>query len=364
MTIKLTAPHTVTFEATCHCHTFSQTLTLPNTAFPLKSSICQCDSCRHVTGQLLSTFAVIPGPLPDASFLTHLAKYESTKGFERFFCPVCGASVLNIERRNGNEVVEWEFATGVLDFPEQEDLGKGPLYGRLSRALMWVADTTDGGAVGWVNNGKGGEGLPAGRFTKGRESETISDATVQEMMTSSAKDLASSLKEAELLKAYCHCGSAQLTIHAPSPDANPKDSSAEFCACTSCRKTSGFEITSWTHIAKDEITTTDGKPYTELLPELAHYESSTGTHRYFCKTCGATIAYDRDDLKRLDLALGLMDDGKSSGRFDEWFVWNPDGEGVAYMEDARDRDFVSRLAEGVGRGTIEKIRAGGGGCRM
>ncbi|KPI40725.1 uncharacterized protein AB675_10598 [Cyphellophora attinorum] len=355
MATKPTSPHTTTLQATCHCHTFSQTLTLPNTAFPLKSSICQCNTCRHVTAQLLSTFAVIPGPLPDACFFTHLAKYESTKGFERWFCPVCGASVLNVERRKGGtEVAEWEFATGVLEFPEQEKLGKGPLDGRLSRALMWVADTTDGGAVGWVNNGRGGEGLPGGRFMKGRDSETISDTTAMEMMVSNAKGLASSPKEDDVLRVHCHCRRVQLTIHAPSPAANPKDSSAEFCACTSCRKSSGFEITSWAHVAKDKVTTTDGRPHTEILTELAHYESSMGTHRYFCKTCGATIAYDRDDLKRLDLALGLMDDGKGSGRFDEWFTWNPDGEGVAYMEDARDRGFVSRLAEGVGRDTTRR----------
>ena len=360
------ATNTTTLTLTCHCRVFNHEINIPTSSFPLKSSICHCNSCRHATGQLFATFAVIPGPIPSASFFTSLVKYESSKTLARWFCPVCGASCVNVDRGPGTpQGGEWEAATGCIEITEPHvQEGKGYLDGKLARALMWVDDTKDGGAVGWINEGRG-DGLLGGRFTKGRESETITDAMVEGLMaggkgkvssTSEAiiKDMAGHETETKL-KATCHCGQIRFLVSPTTPSAPPKDSSAELCCCTSCRKTSGFEITSWTHIAKGDITAViddEERPYTDLLNNtklITHYESSKGTDRHFCNRCGAKVAFGRDDLPRLDVALGLFEAAEGS-RAETWFAWDIDSEGVyMFPDDAVDKGFVGGVCRGVNR---------------
>jgi hypothetical protein len=129
-----------------------------------------------------------------------------------------------------------------------------------------------------------------------------------------------------------------------------RETSAEFCCCDSCRKTSGFEVNAWVHWPKEKVQMADGISYETGMKQVGHYVSSKDTHRYFCKRCGAVVFYDRPGLKRLDIALGLFDAPEGS-RAENWFMWNPDKEDVSYLEDAVDKDFVGKLANGVGATT-------------
>ena len=329
-------PSSTTFRANCHCGSFNEQITLPTSAFPLKSALCHCDTCRQVSGHLFATFAVIPGPAPDASFLTKLAKYSSPF-IDRYFCLVCGASVLNVDKRDG----EWEVCTGALEFEGQEK-GKGPLDGRLNRAFLWTEDTKDGGAVHWLNEGRA-EGL-AGRFMQGRSSEPVTEEVISGLL-----DKAKAVKErGDVLKGSCHCG--EVKIHVLAPESEDDKHSAEFCCCDSCRKTSGFEINAWTHVEKPKVIMADGSPYEVGMKDMGLYKSSTEVSRYFCRKCGATVFYDRPGLKRLDIGLGLFSAPEGS-RADNWFRWNPDWNDVSYLEDAVDKEFVGRLADGVGSAT-------------
>ncbi|ETN37680.1 uncharacterized protein HMPREF1541_07303 [Cyphellophora europaea CBS 101466] len=347
-----TGPNTIpspststTFTATCHCASFNHTLTLPTSAFPLKSALCHCTSCRHVTGHLFATFAVIPGPLPSASLLTHLTKYPSSELLDRYFCPVCGASVLNVDRREG----EWELCTGVMEFEELEaEKGRGALDGRLNRVLLFVEDTGDGGAVQWLGEGRA-EAF-GGRFMRGRGSEVVTEQGIQALL-----EQGRSVEErGEVLDGRCHCGDVKVDLlQLEEGTATERDMSAEFCCCTSCRKTSGFEVNAWAHWPKEKVRMASGDSYEAGMKEMGHYLSSKDTHRYFCKRCGATVFYDRPDLKRLDIALGLFNAPEGS-RAENWFTWNPDKEDVAYLQDAIDKEFVGMLANGVGSTTRQK----------
>ena len=325
-----------TFTAACKCGSFNQPFTLPTSAFPLKSALCLCTSCRHTTGHLFATFAVIPGPMPSASLLTHLTKYASSELLDRYFCPVCGASVLNVDKRDN----EWELATGVLGFEEQGG-GKGPLDGRLNRVIMWVGDTGDGGAVHWLGEGRA-EGF-GGRFLRGRGSEPVTEEVIQELLAK-GKEVE---EQADVLEGNCHCGDVEVRLFKPDKGSSERDASAELCCCTSCRLSSGFEVNSWVHWLKDKVKMADGESYEQGMEKMGHYVSSKDTHRYFCKRCGATVFYDRPDLKRLDITLGLFNAPEGS-RGENWFTWNPDREDVSYLEDAADKQFVGMLANGVG----------------
>lgn len=344
--------NTLPLLITCHCHLFTLPLLLPLTSFPLKSSLCHCTSCRHATGQLFTTYAVIPGPFPSSHLLTKLAKYSSSKTLDRWFCGVCGASVLNVDRGGGNGngmgkgKGEWEVGTGCLEVPEGRLGGRG--RGLLKRGVLWVGDTGDGGVSGWVGGGKKGsvEGWGGGKWMFGRGGEVASEERVAKMVEGVQKELLGREKGEEVLSGRCHCGAVRIEVLPPEKGAEKKDCSADLCACTSCRRTSGFEVTAWAHVRKDKVRMKGGEGYEVGMKKMGCYESSKGTRRYFCRNCGAKVFYDRDELKRLDIALGLFE-AEEGCRAERWFAWDPDEEGVSYMEDAVDQEFVKRLADGV-----------------
>src|SRR5271170_7657477 len=175
----------ITLKAKCHCGLVSYSYTLPASAFPLKSAICHCGSCRRATGQLFATFAVIPSPhRPDIS---HLKEYASSSSISRYFCPRCGASALNTESD------EWEFPSGILEKTE----------GLLNRVQLFINDTKDGGAALWLATG-----LPE-MHSQDRQSRLT---TVQEVIEMERMSQNASESMEERLPASCHCGDVSFTI--------------------------------------------------------------------------------------------------------------------------------------------------------
>jgi hypothetical protein len=65
---------------------------------------------------MFTTWVAIPAELPDIS---NLVKYASTPNLERYFCPNCGASVVNLDV--DVEDAEWQFATGVSSYKLRVD---------------------------------------------------------------------------------------------------------------------------------------------------------------------------------------------------------------------------------------------------
>ena len=272
----------------------------------------------------------MPIPFPtDPKFFEGLVKYQSTVNLERWFCSRCGASICNYDRSDE----EWEFCTGVIDAVGETESGKGCLDGKLNRAYVWAHDTIDGGGLSWLNEGKA-DGLE-GRYWKGRDSDQVTDEMLSEM-EKHGKEMAASVR-AETLKCRCHCGDVSFDISAPKDDGRH---AGFLCACTSCRKTCGFEITSWTYTTRESLSVKTEDRH------LSHFSSSEGRHRYFCKRCGASVMFAEDGKPTVAVAIGILDP-RAGARAEAWLEWNPQGDGVDFLEDAIDQDFARRLAAGV-----------------
>ena len=288
-----------------------------------------------MSGQLLATFAVLPCDVPtDAQGFGKLVAYRSSSELSRYFCPTCGASVLN------READEWEYASGVVEFLTDDGTNAHALVpgGLLNRAVLFVGDSVDGGAVPWINEGLA-EGL-ACRKMGYRDSQDLTNATLVGMQDRS-KQNAKSIEPT--LKASCHCGNVKLEL-LPSKEGGRYQ--AGLCACTSCRKACGFEFTSWARIPKDRIRMADGRSLEQGLKDMGAYKTSDQVERHFCKKCGATVSYYHDGLDTIDIAPGLFE-AREGSRAETWLQWNQDGDNLGYEEDALDKEFARKLAEGV-----------------
>lgn len=336
----------------CHCRDTDFNLELSEEFFPLKSAICHCRSCRHATGQLFTTFAIIPTVVPSEiaeNESSTLATYRSSSTLLRLFCKNCGASIANFDSA-GEE--EWELATGSIEFPDAE-FGH---QGKLNRVQIWLDDVKgDGGAAGWINAGK-----LAGmdRRWRGRESETVSDGIVKEILADGAeghqdgRPRAKCSRREDTLNVRCHCGTICFHISRPGEQYNHSTGRFEgsLDACTSCRLVTGFEITSWATVPRELINTTapNFKAYLADGSKLKHYKTSADVSRYFCGTCGATIFYQKHGLDTIDVGIGVLDPPINElARAEDWLVWQKYPTGIAYPEDAVDQKFVKDIADGL-----------------
>lgn len=285
---------------------------------------------------------MIPLPLPaqDGSvpgFWEGLTRYDSSAAVQRYFCSTCGANVIVVEED------EWEFASGMLRFSAEDG---GDVYevlkgGVLDRAMLFVQDTKDAGAAVWLNGGKA-EGL-WGRKLVHRDSRDVTD----EMMVAMEEEAKTVLLQGrgELLRGKCHCGDVKLEV-LPPDERKEEKYAAGLCACKSCTKTSGYEITTWFTVPKEKVRIQNGWGLEEPIKEMVVYRSSNEAERRFCRRCGATISFTPSGKDNHDLPAGLFDAPEGS-RAEYWLEWNKDGEDVGYREDAVDKAFVERLAEGV-----------------
>jgi hypothetical protein len=332
-----TMTNIITLKAQCHCGHASYSYELPKSDFPLKSAICHCSSCRHVSGQIFTTHVVIPvEERPDVSRLT---SYASSQGVTRHFCPKCGATMINFEKE------EWEIATGVLSVEGKPEVGA--LDDLLDRVQLWVSDTIDGGGSVWMLEDWDGK-----RYLYNRGSEAVTDEMLQDMATKA--DRSTSKSAGDVLQANCHCGSIKITVEKPEGGGKY---GAGIDACISCRKVSGFEITSWATLDPTKLSI-NGTDLDLDTVKLSHYKTSRDVHRYFCSKCGATIFYLKDGKVKnpgIDLAAGLID-SQSGVRAEDWLDWTKYDELVAYKEDASDKNFVQGLVDGVRKSRQDHVK--------
>lgn len=234
------------------------------------------------------------------------------------------------------EEEEWEFATGTLSIDGKPEVGA--LDGLLDRVQLWVSDTIDGGGSVWLPGDWAGK-----RHLYKRKSDAVTDQMLRDMASNADRTTSSSTDD--VLGAHCHCGSIQITI------ARPEDGGkygAGIDACTSCRKVSGFEITSWVTLDPSKVSINQNGLDLDTL-KLTHYMTSHDVHRYFCSQCGATIFYLKDGKVKdpgIDLAAGLIDSA-SGVRAQDWLDWTKYEALVEYKENASDHQFVQCLVEGV-----------------
>ncbi|KAK4039574.1 Mss4-like protein [Parachaetomium inaequale] len=396
----------------CHCGAARQTLS-PRGSQDLFSGVlfCHCDTCRHSTGLLCTSYAPVSPPS-----VAGLQSYSTSPASTRYFCSTCGCHVFRAKHYSPSappEEWEWEVATGTITDAPESNLPQ-----------QWhhrhTNDTKDGGLSQWLPNTK--PPLPA-----------ISPSDFDESRDDSPDDT---------LKASCHCTAITLLITRPSPDpalnpdspypdlllpytstptatvANPSHEKwylrpvspspspstsstqtnpqlsqktkylAGTCTCNPCRLTSGFEIQTWAFIPRRNISilippsssssSPSPNPDNSKLPgdyhpldfttlprdnpllPLKDYPSSPGRIREFCSTCGATVFWHdifRPDL--IDVSAGLFRavEGARAGSWLEWWTGR-----VSFSEEAsREREGGAR---GWGQGVVKALEGGMRGSNL
>ena len=74
----------------CHCGTVRYRVTAPAD----EVCHCHCSICRRVHGAAFASFAIVPpGNVIITDGAEQLARYDSTPGVQRCFCPRCGAQI-------------------------------------------------------------------------------------------------------------------------------------------------------------------------------------------------------------------------------------------------------------------------------
>ncbi|EXA30638.1 hypothetical protein FOVG_18013 [Fusarium oxysporum f. sp. pisi HDV247] len=311
-------------QISCLCGIISQQVTsqAPRSNNTIDLSLCHCDTCRHATGLLCTSYLPVEKPN-----LTHsLGIFNVSDGSSRYFCSTCGCQIYQ-SRKSDNGELSWEVATGVIS--SSEDTSERVRY----TAHTHIADTIDGGASIW---------LPL----DGQQSSPHSDSPKPQTTS---------------VDACCACGGIKLRITRPneasylprrnytdlmhpysstdeSITTNPSDEKwwiqgdkylAGTCACKSCRLISGFEIQTWAFVPRANISISiPGDSELKALDfkslpagVLKSYQSSGRAVRDFCGGCGATVFWrDVSDSSVIDVSVGLLR-AEEGARAESWLCW-------------------------------------------
>ena len=93
----------------------------------------------------------------------------------------------------------------------------------------------------------------------------------------------------------CHCGATSYRLDVSALN------DAAICHCTACRKSTGGTHVTWATVAKNKFEWTGQRPQT--------YTSSEHGTRYFCKTCGAQLAFFTTKTPdHIDITITTTDD--------------------------------------------------------
>ena len=91
----------------------------------------------------------------------------------------------------------------------------------------------------------------------------------------------------------CRCGAVRYTV-----EGEPTHSTV--CWCAECRSSSGAPAVVWTLFAQDKV---------RIEGEPRSYESSPGTFRQFCATCGTGLFYRNEAIfpGQIDVQAATLD---------------------------------------------------------
>lgn len=328
----------------------------------LVQELCHCDTCRHVTGILCTSYL----PVGQPSSLDGLESYSPSPGSTRYFCATCGCHLfrstapLAKDSASESEPRTWEAATGaIVESPEEETDPAAPHGSEPTWKHLNVADAKDGGISVWINETVSND--ESGGSSKVPD-EPRQAADLPAAATGAVTD------DDGTLPAACHCGTVRFHITRPNADSqlprsnfsdlmapycrtdqevvkNPADTKwwlravntkylAGTCACRSCRLISGFEIQTWAFVPRSNIyfhVHEEGHPEQQSIQQLdfntlpggvlKSYSSSPGVIREFCPNCGATVFWHdqwRPDL--IDVSVGLLR-APEGARADTWLDW-------------------------------------------
>lgn len=91
----------------------------------------------------------------------------------------------------------------------------------------------------------------------------------------------------------CQCGAVRYAAHEM-----PRN--ASICHCRMCQKQVGSYVAPWADVDRDKFEVTRGV--------IAHFESSAGIRRGFCRDCGTPLTFEDGRDRFVEIALGTLDD--------------------------------------------------------
>jgi hypothetical protein len=97
-----------------------------------------------------------------------------------------------------------------------------------------------------------------------------------------------------VIKGSCLCGGIRFEIDSVR--------SLTHCHCSICRKLTGAAFASYVHVNENKFRLLSGK---ELIQQ---FESSPGSFRTFCRTCGSLAPGKAPYLPTVSIPAGLLDD--------------------------------------------------------
>ncbi|TLD05044.1 uncharacterized protein PgNI_09098 [Pyricularia grisea] len=328
----------VTLTARCLCAANTFTANTPADSLPLEAGCCHCDSCRRLTGNLYSVCA----PWPVEPDLSGLRQYNMSSRISTFSCGRCGSTLFC--RVAG---LEWIYVIlGVVDADDRA--AAVAKYG----SHMWVGDTLDGGASGWIErNVVGGEEIK--RWMQHRGEEELQRGRGLDSVTTRQERGSAVPAQTPI---GCHCGGVALVLRSaadlkaergPVPDCVQPGTfryRAGLCACDSCRRASGVEVTPWATVplAHIEAAGVTGFPATihdlkdavdkGQFGSLTYFKSSENVERYRCGVCSAGVFWAvHDEPDTVCVAVGVLQ-GDGGARKEGLLAWDFK-RGVLFKED-------------------------------
>ncbi|CAI6293938.1 unnamed protein product [Periconia digitata] len=384
-------PPTNTLTVSCLCGAATHTFAVPTSSLPLPSQLCNCTTSRRISGSLLTSYINITHD-PDSTSsspqileqskpdLSRLTPYPSSDILTRWFCATCGTHMYLEYLADGH----FEAATGTLDNVD------GIVQ---FESCMWIGDTIEGGASQFITHI---DSIPLKRYLQSPRKSPEIPLHWKDASCTATNDVATERKKGEKVRATCHCGGVQFYISPPDarsqlatspyPDlmvpyhggpsaaANPENHAwwivggdrflAGTCACSTCRRASGFDVTFWGFVPTSNITLdAEGEiPFTRnggrYWGAMKSYRSSERVTRTFCGKCGANVFWDGDErLSIVDVAVGLLDakeGARAEGLLGWWY------ERVSFEEEALNKELIRGLSDGLrdwGRMSEEKGKA-------
>ncbi|KAL6246262.1 hypothetical protein RBB50_006497 [Rhinocladiella similis] len=319
---------------TCLCGNVTEPASiLASEELPIENLLCHCDTCRHSTGALCTSYFELKGQ-PSTKSVDCATGYH-TPLFVRYFCKNCGCNVFALGKADGR----WLACSGTLEIDRKT--GDVLNVSKIT-AHEYVGDAADGGIAPFISKIRGQE-IPCYRD----EPEGVA---MDEDQLALLRQTPPSERE-DTLSAACHCGAVRFRIKPPPYDEKsegwyvPSDRSkyyARLCCCRSCRLSIGFAMQPWAYIPPSQILTEAGQPVlfgpqhkeTTQLGGMKYYQSSDVVLRGFCTTCGATMLYQPFERPYIiDVSVGILRSKHGNTLAREWLDW--------------DRTVVSKRPEAV-----------------
>ena len=179
-----------TLKTSCACENVTGSVEVPNSELPLKTAMCHCDSCRHQTGVLAASGAIVPQKYPVKWKGDSLVYYESSPALRRYFCKQCGTNMY----MDSVPAEDIYLASGTIH--------EGGKYTKLDRHI-YVGDTQDGGLATL---------LPEASSWMGYEdvTELVNPTALHVPAAKHAPG-----QEESPLNAHCHCNGVRFVITRP-----------------------------------------------------------------------------------------------------------------------------------------------------